>query len=40
MEVLPEHMESRPQSQNRRPHNAMTTDKKPNTAEDFSTKFS
>jgi hypothetical protein len=40
MEVLPEHMRSRPQSRNRRLRNAMTPDKKPNAAENFSPKFS
>jgi hypothetical protein len=40
MDVLLEHMESHPQSQNRRPQNAMTPDKKPSAAKNFSTKFS
>jgi hypothetical protein len=40
VEVLPEHMKSRPQSRNRRPQNVMTSDKKPSTAENFSMKFS
>jgi hypothetical protein len=40
MEVLPEHMKSCPQSRNRRPRNAMTPDKKPSAAENFSPKFS
>jgi hypothetical protein len=40
MKVLLEHMTSRPQSQNRKPQNAMTPDKKPNVAENFSVKFS
>jgi hypothetical protein len=40
MEVLPEHMRSHPQKQNRRPRNAMTPDKKPSAAENFDTKFS
>jgi hypothetical protein len=40
MEVLLEHMESHPQSRNRRPHNAMTPDKKPSVADNFSIKFS
>jgi hypothetical protein len=40
MEVLPEHIRSHPQSRNRRPRNAMTPDKKPSIAENFSTKFS
>jgi glycerol-3-phosphate O-acyltransferase len=40
MEVLLEHMKSRPQLRNRRPRNAMTPDKKPNTVKNFSTKFS
>jgi hypothetical protein len=40
MEVLLEHMRSRPQSQNRRPQNGMTLDKKPNPAEKFLLKFS
>jgi hypothetical protein len=40
VEVLPKHMRSHPQSQNRRLHNAMTLDKKPSTAENFSTKSS
>jgi hypothetical protein len=39
MEVLPEHMKSHPQSRNRRPQNAMTPDKKPGAAENFSMKF-
>jgi hypothetical protein len=36
MEVLPEHMRSRPQSRNRRLWNAMTPDKKPSAAENVS----
>jgi hypothetical protein len=40
MEVLPEHMRSHPQSQNRRMRNVMTPDKKPSTVENSSTKFS
>jgi hypothetical protein len=40
VEVLPEHMRSCPQSQNRRTQNAMTLNKKHNTAENFSMKFS
>jgi hypothetical protein len=40
VEVLPKHMRSRPQSWNRRPQNAMTPDKKPSVAENFSPKFS
>jgi hypothetical protein len=36
MEVLPEHMRSRPQSRNRRLWNAMTPDKKPSVAENVS----
>jgi hypothetical protein len=40
MEVLLEHMRSRPQPQNRRSRNAMTSDKKPSAAENFSIKFS
>jgi hypothetical protein len=40
IEVLPKHMGSRPQSQNRRPQNAMTPDRKPSVAEIFSMKFS
>jgi hypothetical protein len=40
MEVLLEHMRSRPQSRSRRSRNAMTPDKKPNTAENFLMKFS
>ncbi len=40
VEVLPEHMRSHPQSQNRRPCYAMTPDKKPNAAKNFSSKFS
>jgi hypothetical protein len=36
MEVFLEHMRSRPESQNRRPRNAMTPDKKPSTTENFS----
>jgi hypothetical protein len=40
MEVLLGHMNSHPQSRNRRPHNAMTPDKKPSRAENFSMKFS
>jgi hypothetical protein len=40
MEVLPEHLKSRPQSQNTRPQNAMTPSKKPSIGENFSTKFS
>jgi hypothetical protein len=39
MEVLPEHMRSHPQSQNRRPQNAMTPDKKPSAVENFSQRF-
>jgi hypothetical protein len=38
--VLPEHMKSHPQSQNRRLQDAMTLDKKPSAVENFSTKFS
>jgi hypothetical protein len=40
VEVLPEHMRSCPQSQNRRVRNAITPDKKPSAAENFSPKFS
>jgi hypothetical protein len=40
MEVLPEHMGSRPQLRNRRSWNAMTPDTNPNTAKNFSAKFS
>jgi hypothetical protein len=40
VEVLSKHMRSRPQSRNRRPQNAITPDKKPSTAKNFSTKFS
>jgi hypothetical protein len=40
MEVLPEHINSHPQSQNRRLWNDMTPDKKPSAVENFSTKFS
>jgi hypothetical protein len=40
IEVLPEHMRSHPQSQNRRLRNAMTPDKKSTVAENFSAKFS
>jgi hypothetical protein len=40
MEVMPEHMRSLPQSRNRRPQNAVTPDKKPSTADNFSAKFS
>jgi hypothetical protein len=40
VEVLLEFMRSHPQSRNRRPQNAMTPDKKPSTAENFSSKFS
>jgi hypothetical protein len=40
MEVLPEHMRSRPQLQNRRSRNAMTPDKKPSAVKNFSPKFS
>jgi hypothetical protein len=36
MEVLPEHMRSHPQSRNRRPRNALTLDKNPSAAENFS----
>jgi hypothetical protein len=39
IEVLLVHMRSRPQSQNRRPQNAMTPDKKPSVAEDFLRNF-
>jgi hypothetical protein len=38
VEVLPEHMRSHPQSRNRRLQNAMTPDKKPSAAENFSMK--
>jgi hypothetical protein len=40
MEVLSEHMKSRPQLRNRRLRNAMTPDKKPSVAENFLLKFS
>jgi hypothetical protein len=40
VEVLPEHMRSRPQSQNRRPLNAVTPNKKPSASENFFVKFS
>jgi hypothetical protein len=40
VEVLPEHMRSHPQLRNGRPHNAMTPDKKPSAAQNFSPKFS
>jgi hypothetical protein len=40
VEVLPEHMRSHPQLQNGRLHNAMTPDKKPSAAQNFSPKFS
>jgi hypothetical protein len=40
MELLLEHMESHPQSQNRKSHNAMTPNKKSSAAENFSMKFS
>jgi hypothetical protein len=40
VEVLLEHMKSRPQKQNRKLQNVMTPDKKPSVVGDFSTKFS
>jgi hypothetical protein len=40
VEVLLEHMRSHPLSENRRPSNAMTPNKKPSAAENFSMKFS
>jgi glycerol-3-phosphate O-acyltransferase len=40
VEVLPEHMKSHPQSQNRRPQNVVTPDKKTSAVENFSMKFS
>jgi hypothetical protein len=40
VDVLLEHMRSHPQSWNRRSQNAMTPDKKPSAAENFSPKFS
>jgi hypothetical protein len=40
VEVLPEHMRSHPQSQNKRLRNAMTPHKKPIATEKFSPKFS
>jgi hypothetical protein len=39
VEVLPEHMRSHSQSQNRRSQNAMTPDKKPSAAKNFLLKF-
>jgi hypothetical protein len=39
VEVIPEHMRSRPQPRNKGPkNNAMTPDKEPNAAENFSVK--
>jgi hypothetical protein len=40
VEVLPEHLRSHPQSQNRRSRNAMTPDKKPSTVKNCSMIFS
>jgi hypothetical protein len=40
VEILPEHMRSHPQLRNRRLQNAMTPDKKPSAAENFTMKFS
>jgi hypothetical protein len=40
VEILPENMRSHPQLRNRRSQNAMTPDKKPSAAENFTMKFS